>query len=103
VESGLGVALDTDNPDYARFILHVQFLLQRLVSQSMLRSSDSSFYEFAKQRYPASHRIAEEVKSYVRAATGSDLTDEELLYLVVHVERLASQIRGGEPEDPVLP
>jgi beta-glucoside operon transcriptional antiterminator len=103
VESGLGVELDTDNADYARFILHVQFLLQRLVSQSMLRSSDSSFYEFAKLRYPASHRIAEKVKAYVHEATGSDLTDEELLYLVVHVERLTQQIRGGDASDPVLP
>ncbi len=92
VESGLGVTLDVDSPDYARFILHVQFLLQRLVSQSMLRSTDTSFFEFARMKYPESYRIAEEVKQYVTAATGSDLSDEELLYLIVHVERLAAQV-----------
>ena len=44
------------------------------------------------------YAIAEQVKAYVRAATGSDLTDEELLYLIVHVERLASQV--GAKADP---
>jgi beta-glucoside operon transcriptional antiterminator len=96
VETGLGVALDSGSPDYARFVLHVQFLLQRLVSKSMLRGSDTSFFEFAKHSYPRSYRIAEQVKDYVREATGSDLTDEELLYLIVHVERLAGQV-GADP------
>jgi beta-glucoside operon transcriptional antiterminator len=111
VETGLGVALDTESADYARFVLHVQFLLQRLVSKSMLRSGDTSFFEFAKRRYPRSYEIAQQVKGYVRAATGSDLTDEELLYLIVHVERLASQVAAaetvagspGEPPEEVLP
>jgi len=92
VEGGLGVKLDTASPDYARFILHVQFLLQRLVAKSMLRGSDTSFFEFAKHSYPRSYSIAADVKAYVSEATGSDLTDEELLYVIVHVERLANQV-----------
>lgn len=103
VETGLGVSLDTDSADYARFILHVQFLLQRLVSRSMLRSTDTSFFEFARDRYPRAYAIAEEVKAYVLAATGSELTDEELLYLIVHVQRLASQVASGESPEGVLP
>ncbi|PXA72264.1 transcriptional antiterminator [Cryobacterium arcticum] len=95
VESGLGVQLDPASPDYARFILHVQFLLQRLVAKSMLRGSDTSFFEFAKLSYPRSYAIAADVKSYVNAATGSELTDEELLYVIVHVERLANQVVDG--------
>jgi beta-glucoside operon transcriptional antiterminator len=102
VERGLGVTLDTDSPDYARFILHVQFLLQRLVAETMLKGSDTSFFEFAKHSYPRSFSIATDVKAYVRGATGSDLTDEELLYVIVHVERLANQMASGEHPDVVL-
>jgi beta-glucoside operon transcriptional antiterminator len=96
VERGLGVELDTASADYARFILHIQFLLQRLVAKSMLRGSDTSFFEFAKHSYPRSYAIAGDVKAYVNAATGSQLTDEELLYVIVHVERLANQVSAGE-------
>lgn len=103
VESGLGMHLDPSSVDYARFILHVQFLLQRLVSRTMLRGSDSSFFEFAKRSYPSSFAIAQDVKAYVRAATGSELTDEELLYVVVHVERLATHLRLEDSSGAVLP
>lgn len=102
VENGLGVRLDTESPDYARFVLHVQFLLQRLVSRTMLTSGDTSFFEFAKHSYPASFEIATEVKAYVKAATGSALTDEEVLYLIVHIKRLKTQLRSGHTDDPVL-
>ncbi|MFJ6653352.1 PRD domain-containing protein [Microbacterium sp. NPDC091313] len=98
VERGLGVQLDVDDPNYARFVLHVQFLLQRLVNRTMLASGDTSFFEFAKRSYPRSYAIAEDVKAYVKAATESELTDEELLYLIVHVERLAATVAP-----PVLP
>ncbi|MCC2031716.1 PRD domain-containing protein [Microbacterium allomyrinae] len=102
VESGLGVELDLESADYARFILHVQFLLQRLVERTMLASGDTSFFEFAKHSYPRSHAIALDVKAYVREATGSELTDEELLYVIVHVERLRTQIARGANPDPVV-
>ncbi|PZU45288.1 MAG: transcriptional antiterminator [Microbacterium sp.] len=102
VENGLGVRLDVESLDYARFILHVQFLLQRLVTRSMLRSQDTSFFDFAKHSYPASFEIASEVKAYVRAATESELTDEEVLYLIVHIERLKTQIGPGENLHPVV-
>lgn len=98
VERGLGVQLDVEDPNYARFVLHVQFLLQRLVNRTMLASGDTSFFEFAKRSYPRSYAIAEDVKAYVKAATESELTDEELLYLIVHVERLAASV-----SPPVLP
>lgn len=100
VEQKIGVTLAPDSPDYARFILHVQFLLQRLVNRTMLASNDTSFYEFAKHSYPVSHAIAEEVKGYVLAATGSALTDEEVLYLVVHVERLRSHVAPAPDDSP---
>ncbi len=103
VEHAFGVKLDTESPDYARFILHIQFLLQRLVNRTMLSSGDTSFFEFAKHSYPVSYEIARQVKSYVHGATGSELTDEELLYVIVHVERLKSQVAPGTPPPTVVP
>ena len=101
VQHDLGVHLDTGSPDYARFVLHVQFLLQRLVNRTMLASGDTSFFEFARRSYPRSFAIAEDVKAYVHGATGSELTDEELLYVIVHVERLKTQLASSTAEPMV--
>ncbi len=96
VESGLGVRLDAESADYARFILHIQFLLQRLVNKSMLDSDDSSFYEFASRSYPRAAACADQITDYIHAATGSELTREEKLYIIVHVERLSQRVSGAD-------
>lgn len=88
VETSIGRDIDRQGIDYSRFVLHVKFLLQRLVSERMLRAADSSFFEFARKSYPGSYGVATRVREYVMAATGELLTDEEMLYLIVHVERL---------------
>jgi len=100
IESRYGIELDTRGADYARFILHVKFLLQRLVSQTMLRGGDSSFYDFAVQRYPEAHACAVDVRDYVLASTGSTLTDEEMLYLIVHIERLTQRVAEADAPTP---
>lgn len=92
VENFFGLSLDTESPDYARFILHVKFLLQRLVSDSMLTSGDTSFYEFARRSYPRAAECADMVSEYIRQASGTELTDEERLYIIVHVERLTQRV-----------
>lgn len=88
VERDLDVPLDPDDPACARFILHVQFLLQRLGENSMLASGATSFYEFAKHSYPEAHAVAEEVEEHLARESGIHLTEEELLYVTVHVQRL---------------
>lgn len=89
VEEELGVSLEVTAADHARFVLHVKFLLQRLASNAMLESKDPSFFEFATSRYPAALAVAEKVAVYVERETGERLTDEELLYLIVHLQRLS--------------
>jgi beta-glucoside operon transcriptional antiterminator len=91
VESFYDISLDKSGPDYARFVLHVKFLLQRLVMQKMLSNTDTSFYDFAVQRYPRAFECAQLVSAYVQASTGSLLTNEEVLYLIVHIERLTQR------------
>ncbi|GAA1466071.1 PRD domain-containing protein [Microbacterium thalassium] len=96
VEDFFEVELDTESPDYARFILHVKFLLQRLVSGSMLEGGDTSFYEFARKSYPQAAECSDAVAEYIRAASDSELTDEERLYIIVHVERLTQRVASSD-------
>lgn len=92
LEEELGVAVDPTTAGYARFVLHVKFLLQRLATATMLDGPDNSFYEFARKAHPRAHRIAARFRQEVEDASGIRLTNEEMLYLTLHVERLAQQI-----------
>lgn len=96
VEEFFDLKLDVESPDYARFILHVKFLLQRLVSNSMLEGGDTSFYDFARKSYPRAAECSDAVAKYIHAATETELTDEERLYIIVHVERLTQRVASSD-------
>ena len=82
--------LDHSSMDYARFVLHIKFLIQRVLEGTMLRGNHSAMYEVASNSYPGSHALALEVKGMVASKWEVELTDEELLYLIVHIERLST-------------
>lgn len=88
VETELGVPLDATSPDYARFMLHAKFLVQRLLLGSMLDGDHTSFYDAARHSYSGSFRIADRVAQYLRSAMAKDLSEEEMMYLSIHIERL---------------
>lgn len=89
VQTFLGMRLDESTLDYARFVLHVKFFMQRLANHSQLEKADSSFFDFARDNYPHSYQCAKQVEAYVEAETGLTATNEEMLYLIVHIERIA--------------
>lgn len=102
VEAALGIELDVESHDYARFVVHVQFLLQRVTNESMLTTGDAAVFELVKRSYPRSFAIAEQVDGYLGGVIGAKLTDEELLYVTVHVERLAQQVAPGASDEKVI-
>jgi len=104
VEERYAIAVDPASPAYARFVLHLKFLLYRLATDTMLDGPDNSFYEFARKAHPRAHTVAQQFKDEVIAASGISLTNEEMLYLTMHIERLASQFsppRTSESEQNV--
>lgn len=94
VQTFLGAKLDDSTLDYARFVLHMKFFMQRLATHSQLEKADSSFFDFARANYPRSYQCAKQVEAYVEAETGIAPTSEEMLYLIVHIERVGGLARG---------
>ena len=92
VESETGTPIDTSTPDYARFVLHLKFLLKRLDSHADTERGGSALYKAARHSYPESARLAEKIKMYLEVDEVLSLTNEELLYLIIHLERVRDRI-----------
>ena len=95
VRDWLGVPLASDSVAYARFLTHVKFAVQRIDEGRLLVSTDSTLYEMVRGQDPRSYDCAVAIAEYVRGRYGIELPDEEMLYLMVHVNRLRH--RDGEP------
>jgi beta-glucoside operon transcriptional antiterminator len=98
VRAHLGVALDPESVGYARFLTHVKFAVQRIEDNAMLTGTDSTLFDMVRQQDPTSYACALLVGDYVSQRYGCSLPDEELLYLMVHVNRLRSR-DSAEPSD----
>lgn len=91
VESTLGVAVDRDSLNYARFATHIQYLFQRAQTGISVESGNVDAYELLRKQYPEVSSCADLVADVFYRRTGRILTDEERLYLMLHINRIASK------------
>ncbi len=80
---------DRTSADYARFVMHVRFMIQRMSEGAMLKGDNSALFDVASKSYPTSHTMALRVNDMAERDWSVTLTEEELLYLIVHIERLS--------------
>lgn len=79
---------DEKSIHYYRFITHIRFFAQRLVTNTTYKQDeDDSLFELLRQKYKNSHKCVLKIESYVRSNYHYDLSTDEKLYLMVHIER----------------
>ena len=85
----LGIRLDEGSLHYERFITHVKFLLQRVYRKELLPDEESELAEMMKKKYPKEYACSEEIADYIEEAAGCRLSAEEIMYLSIHIRRIA--------------
>lgn len=75
---------------FYRFITHLKFFAQRLVKGNHYdNSNDDDLFGVIKEKYPEAYRCTEKVKKFIENNYEYELTDEEMMYLTIHIERVA--------------
>ncbi len=82
------VELDTSSINYSRFLTHLQFFVQRLLEDNMLESKDNELLERIVSKYPDESNCVAQINKYISARFGTSMSDEETLYLIVHISRV---------------
>lgn len=83
------VAFDEDSLNYYRFISHLKFFSQRVVSGNFYQDEqDQDMFNFVKEKYAESYECTEKISHFIESQFGYQLTSEERLYITVHIERL---------------
>ncbi|MGG0822069.1 PRD domain-containing protein [Paenibacillus turicensis] len=84
------IDLDEESLSYYRFLTHLKFFAQRILSgtSSSNKETDNSLHDMVKQQYSSSYACAEKIKDYAQKIYGRSLSNEEMLYLTIHIERV---------------
>lgn len=87
IESKLSKTLDKDSLDFHRLIIHIKFLVQRLIYQENLKDNYVSFFndDFKKS---SPYQLALDVKERIESKYELPVPDNEVNYLAVHLTRI---------------
>ncbi|WP_102337900.1 PRD domain-containing protein [Collinsella provencensis] len=92
VERDFDTKIDQDSVGYSRFVSHMRYLFRRCRDGESMASGNADLFGQLAVAYPDVHRCCEHIRTYLDRALGFRLTDEECVYLILHINRL----RAGE-------
>lgn len=82
--------LDVESVYYDRLITHLKFFGQRLFNNKMTKSEDAIFCEMIRVQYPKDYECANLIREYVKEHYQKEISEEEMVFLTVHIRRITN-------------
>ncbi|WP_090011974.1 PRD domain-containing protein [Clostridium sp. DSM 8431] len=79
--------LDEKTLNYERFITHLRFFFKRLERKEITESEDNFLLEQVKNKYTDAYECMLKIEKYL----GQELSNEEQLYLMLHIQRVTTR------------
>ena len=87
-----GYDLDEESFSYNRFMTHLQYLAQRIVSGVSGGKNDAFLYEQVKINYPESFICTQKIVAYIKISYAFELSLDEQVFLTIHIQRLKDNL-----------
>lgn len=87
------ISLDEKSLNYCRFVMHIQYFIRRLNYREQITNNDASeMFEEIRKKYPESYQCTCKVKEYLEERFKVEITQEEMLYFMLHIDRVAKRM-----------
>ncbi|MBW9156715.1 PRD domain-containing protein [Clostridium sp. FP2] len=84
IEDSLDLEIDTGSIDYARFITHIRFAIERLINNTPIRNE---LIDVIKKQYSDSYTLAQKVCNLLASELQLNVMEDEVAYIAVHIEK----------------
>lgn len=88
VENELHILVERSGFNYSRYATHMQYLFQRIHTGQAIRSDNLQLYTSLREEFPEIAACVEKIAQHIEREWHSALTEEEKLYLILHVNRI---------------
>jgi beta-glucoside operon transcriptional antiterminator len=88
----LGLALDEESLDVARFITHLRYLVVRQQRGVMLEDQQGVLTDTVRRQHPRAYASAEAVRDLLTERFDWRISGDEMLYLTLHIARLTGAV-----------
>lgn len=80
--------IDESSIYYDRFVIHLKFLVERIVKKIEYTGQDEVLYDMIRDQFSDSYRCALRIQTYLKSRMNYNVPEEELAYLTMHIENL---------------
>lgn len=87
VEQCMSIKIDKEGFNYSRFASHMYYLLDRVEKNTSVKSDNKKLFINLIEEYPKTYECSKKISE----ALDVKLNDEELMYLMLHINRLSSR------------
>lgn len=87
VKYTMGKDMDEKSLSYERFVTHLKFLLQRVISGQVYMDIDEAMCRIMREDNQKEYECALKIREYLKAKLRFDISEEELMYLTMHIKR----------------
>ena len=91
VEGEMGISIQRDTFNYRRFATHLEYLLKRMFKAQHIDTDNQQMYQMMRQEYPDVARCVDKIADCYKDRLAVELTGEERLYLIMHVNRICAK------------
>lgn len=88
VENRFHILVDRNSFNYSRYATHLQYLFQRIHAGKAINSDNLQLYTSLREEFPDIADCVETIAAHIREVWHCELTEEEKLYLILHVNRI---------------
>lgn len=81
---------DENSLNYERFIVHMKFFSQRVITNHTNQVDDEELFEMIKKKYADAYKCVMKIKAFIEQEYGIILPKEEIIYLTVHIKKIIS-------------
>lgn len=88
IENCFSINIDRKSFNYSRFTTHMFYLFKREQNVSNQNFKNKVLFKQMIDNYPATYKCVLEITDYLKKIKGWSLSEEECLYLMLHINRL---------------
>lgn len=91
IEKYFKITIDKKGFNYSRFVSHMEYLFKRCSDGITVSSSNIKMFDTLKKQYPDVYNCSMLICDYFENKLKIGLNEEELLYLMLHINRICSR------------
>lgn len=93
VKYTMNIEYDEDSLAYYRFVNHLKFFAKRVVAKNFYADDDLDVIDTITKKYRHSCSCALKISEFIWKTYSLKVTNEEILYLTIHIERLMQKTK----------